>query len=409
MDVLIRQWSLAWRNLVRQRRRSAIALVAVAFGVIALMLASGFVEWIFDDMRESTIHAQLGHLTVVRPGYLQSGLADPTRYLLPDAGSARRAVEALPDVRIVAPRLDFAGLVSHGDTTVSFVGEGVEASAEAELSRGLGIVAGARLAAGDAEGALLGAGLARNLGVTVGDRVAVLVNKSGGGVSGLEFVVRGLFTSVSKAYDDSAMRVPIAAAQRLLGVAGANAWLVLLDDTTHTDRTASAIRSALPKRDFEVVPWYRQADFYNKTVALFSRQVLVVKVIIAAIIVLGISNTMMMNVIERTGEIGTAMALGVTRRGILALFMLEGAVTGAVSGLAGALLGIALAFAISAVGIPMPPPPGMDHGYVAQILVTPGLTLEAIALALGTTLVACAYPAWKASRLSIVDALRHNR
>ena len=79
-----------------------------------------------------------------------------------------------------------------------------------------------------------------------------------------------------------------------------------------------------PPSEFAVVPWYELADAYNKTVSLFSKQVEVVRVIIAAIIVLSITNTMMMSVMERTGEIGMSMALGVTRRGILALFVSEG-------------------------------------------------------------------------------------
>ena len=75
----------------------------------------------------------------------------------------------------------------------------------------------------------------------------------------------------------------------------------------------------------------------------------------------------------------------------------------------GALIGLAIAYAISAIGIPMPPPPGMSDGYTAKLLVTPGLVLGAMALAAVIAMVASLYPAWKASRLEIVDALRASR
>lgn len=75
----------------------------------------------------------------------------------------------------------------------------------------------------------------------------------------------------------------------------------------------------------------------------------------------------------------------------------------------GAILGVVGGFAISWVGIPMPPPPGMSESYRGEILVTVSLLVQALGLALVTTLAASAYPAWKASRLEIVDALRHNR
>jgi putative ABC transport system permease protein len=80
-----------------------------------------------------------------------------------------------------------------------------------------------------------------------------------------------------------------------------------------------------------------------------------------------------------------------------------------IGGTIGCLLGWGLAVAISAKGIPMPPPPGMSEGYLGEILVSWKLVLSALVLALTTTLLASVYPAWKASRLAIVDALRHNR
>ena len=131
--------------------------------------------------------------------------------------------------------------------------------------------------------------------------------------------------------------------------------------------------------------------------------------IIAVIIVLSISNTMMMNVLERTSEIGTRLAMGSTTRQILRQFIYEGLTIGLIGGTLGLTLGGLLASLISYIGIPMPPPPGMSQGYSGEILITGTLAINAFMLALGTTLLASIYPAWKASRLEIVDALRHSR
>jgi putative ABC transport system permease protein len=140
-----------------------------------------------------------------------------------------------------------------------------------------------------------------------------------------------------------------------------------------------------------------------------ARQVSVIKIIIAVLIILSISNTLLMSVMERTGEIGTAMALGVTRMQVLRQFLTEGIVLGVLGGLAGAVIGAALGMAISAIGFPVPPPPGMAREFPGGIRVTPLLVADAFALAVVTTLAASIYPAWRASRLQIVDALRHNR
>jgi putative ABC transport system permease protein len=114
-------------------------------------------------------------------------------------------------------------------------------------------------------------------------------------------------------------------------------------------------------------------------------------------------------VLERTGEIGTSMALGVRRTQILAQFVGEGVIIGILGGVLGVVVGLVAAFAISGVGIPMPPPPGMARGLVGEVRITAPLVAEAFALGIATTLAASLYPAWKASRMQIVDALRHNR
>lgn len=401
---------IALRNLARNRRRSLAALFIVAFGVIALVLAEGFIQWIFWAMREGTIQFQSGHIQVVRPGYFSSGAANPLGYLLPDDAPAAKALEATPGVTLVAPRLKLTGLISHGETTMAFLAEGVVPAKEDTLSKALNIVEGSALSAPDAAEVLLGRGLARNLGVEPGDTVALLVTAAGGGINAIEARVAGLFTSTNQAYDNSALRLPLAQAQTLLRTGGAHQWLVLLDDTARTDDFLNRFRERFPEAEngLEFVPWYAHADFYNKTVALFSRQINVLRLIIGLIIVLSISNMLVMNVMERIGEIGTLLAIGLRRRKILRMFAAEGLVLGILGGLAGIAAGYALAGLISSIGIPMPPPPGMDKGYTGEIRVTPALLASAFLIASITTLLAGLYPAWKASRQQIVNALRHN-
>jgi putative ABC transport system permease protein len=118
---------------------------------------------------------------------------------------------------------------------------------------------------------------------------------------------------------------------------------------------------------------------------------------------------MMMSVMERTSEIGTAMALGARRAAVTLQFLAEGALLGIVGGLGGAIVGVTLALAISWVGIPMPPPPGQTREFTAEMIVTAPLVAKAVILAVLTALAATAYPAWKAARVPIVDALRAGR
>jgi putative ABC transport system permease protein len=403
---------LAWREIVRRKRRSGVALAAVAFGAMALMLAGGFVQWLFWDMRESTIRSGLGHLQVTRPGYHDAGLADPLAFLLGDADGLAQPAGTLAGVPVqtVAPRITFFGLVSRGDTSLSFQGEGLVPARERPVLEAQVIVEGEPLAeADDVREVVLGQGLAQNLGVRVGERVVLLVNSPGGGVNAAELRVRGLFTTVSKAYDDVSLQLPLRLAQQLLRVQGATRWVVTLPATAGTDAAVATLRERLPAAEYEVTPWYALADFYAKTVALFRRQVAVLDLIIGVIVVLTISNTLTIAVLERTAEIGTGLALGLTPRLVLRGFVVEGLMLGLVGAALGLLLGTAAAFAISAHGIPMPPPPGMARGYVAEIRLSLPLAAQAAAVAVASCLAGALAPAWRASRMTVVDAIRSGR
>ncbi|TXT32620.1 MAG: hypothetical protein FD131_193 [Rhodocyclaceae bacterium] len=409
MISLITEFRVAARNLKRNRNRTAIAVLTVAGGLVAYLLAGGFIEWIFENMRESTIRSQLGHIQIVKPGYLEKGIADPYSYLLPSRSEEFNSISQHPNVVSIAQRVAFSGLASLGDTTVSFIGEGIEPAQEAVISDQIHIRLGKNLERSDERSVLLGEGLAKNLTAKPGDTIVLLVTAANGTPNAIEVVVAGVFFSSAKEFDDTALRLPLKLARKLMRIDGASSWVVLLQDTKQTTQVVAKLRSVLSPTDFEVIPWIDLADFYKKTVVLFGTQVSLMKTIIALIIVLTISNTQTMSVLERTTEIGTMMAIGSRRSEVLRMFVVEGLLIGVIGGFTGVLVGYGIAEALSAIGIPMPPPPGMETGFTAQILVTPWLSLDALGLAMVTTLIASVMPAWKASHMNVVDALRCNQ
>lgn len=400
---------LAALNVARNRTRSLIAVLTVAGGIIAFLLASGFIQWVVNNMRDATIRSQLGHFQVVRPGFFEQGLADPYAYLLPAKSDQEVSVSSISGVKSLTPRLVFSGLASLGDISVTFSGEGIDPVREQPISSRITISAGHDISNLDDKSVILGEGLARNLGAKPGDQIVLLGTAANGGASAIEVTVAGVFYTINKEFDNYALRIPIPLARKLMRVDGATSWVGLLEDTDATASTVEKLRAILPADSFQLIPWTDLADFYNKTVVLFSKQVDVVKLIIGIIIVLTISNTQTMNVLERTTEIGTSLAIGVRSSEVLLQFLLEGLLIGILGGFVGVLLAFGLAEVISSIGIPMPPPPGMARGYTGAIMITAPLVVDALVLSTLTTLLASLMPAWKASRLNIVDALRTNQ
>ena len=308
-------FTLALRNLTRHARRTALGLGTIGFGVIALLLAGGFAEWMMWMERESTIHSRLGHIQIVKQGYFESGVADPYSYLIKDDAFDKGPIENLSDVKALTPRIAFSGLISKDDTTVTFLGEGVRPESEGDVSREVIVHAGQALASDDPNGLILGKGLASSLGAEVGNTVVLLTTAEGGAISAVEGHVKGIFHTAVKAYDDVALRTPLGLAQELAKADGVHQYVVLLDETEKTDQVLGELAGLINTEEsgLQLIPWIDLADFYKAIVELFSAQTSFVRLVIGIIIVLTISNTLVMSVMERTGEIGTLMAVGITR------------------------------------------------------------------------------------------------
>ena len=410
---------LAFRNIFRNKVRSLITLAAISFGCISLIIAGGFFQDTFLRMREAVIHSHLGHIQIHRKGYEEHGYSKPFEYLIEDPEPIVRLLQSVPHVQLVTPRLTFSGLLSTGETTVSVIVQGVDPDGEKTLNKiknvkgadtGLAIQAGRNLTRDDTFKIILGRGLAKGMEAKVGDPLILLSNTVEGAINALDLETAGIFYTASKEFDDRALRLPIDTAQQLLRTQAVETLVVLLDDTANTDLVAKQLTKIFHDRNLalELTPWYKMADFYNKTVTLYERQFLVLELIIAVIVVLSIFNTINMSIWERTREIGTIKALGYKTWEILRLFLMEGFLLGVIGGLIGVASGSALAYAISLVGIPMPPPPGATVGWTASIQIVPHILATSFFLAVFSSLISSFFPASKASRMIVAEALRHS-
>jgi len=400
--------SLALRNLLRQKSRTAITALAICSGVIALILTGGFVQDIFTQLGEASIHSRSGHLQIFRQGFYEAGSRSPEKYLIDNPEALRHAIQQHPEVADVLARIQFAGLLNNGRTDWPIIGEGVEPDKEARLGSYLKISQGRQLKNSDAQGILLGEGVAASLKLKPGDHVTLVANAAEGALNSLDFEVVGVFQSFSKDFDARAVRIALPAAQELLYTQKVNALVVSLHRTHDTDAIAVLLKQQLGKSGFEVKTWVELNDFYEKTVNLYRQQFGVLQFIILVMVLLSVANNINMSVFERLGEFGTMMALGNRRAYVFRLILLESSLLGLVSALLGVILGVALAWAISAIGIPMPPPPNANLGYTGHITIIPSVLVMAYFVGLAATVMGALLPAARVSRTPVIDALRAN-
>ena len=408
MKIDVMTFTFALRNLLRQKGRTGMTLASIIFGVIGLILSGGFVEDVFIQLREATIHSRLGHLQIYKEGFYAEGSREPYDYLIEAPEEVEAKIADQPGVVDTMKRLNFFGLLNNTKTDLPIIGEGVEPAKEAKLGSFFFIIEGRQLTDDDAYGVLLGEGVAKSLKLEVGSFVTVLANTPDGALNSLEFEVVGVFRTFSKDFDARAVRVALPAAQELLSVSGVHAVVVSLADTLLTDTSAEVLKAQIASDGYELKTWFELDDFYAKTVDLYKSQLGVLQFIILVVVLLSVANSVSMTAYERVGEFGTLKALGKRSSDISKLIILENALLGFIGASLGVLLGIALALGISAIGIPMPPPPNSNVGYTAMIRVVPSVVAVSFLIGFVATVLSAILAARGASRVPVVEALRQN-
>ena len=401
-------FKLALRNILRQKTHTLMTLAAVIAGVTGIILAGGWVQDIYVQLGEALIHSQSGHLQTYHQGYYEAGSRSPEKYLIDTPDTIRQQIASETGVTQVMARLNFSGLLNNGKSDLPIIGEGVEPSHEVKLGSSVQITEGRQLNDEDTFGILLGKGVAQALQLKPGDPVTLLINTLDGALNSLDFQVTGIFQSFSNDFDARAVRIPLAAAQELLGTQGVNALVISLKHTEETDHIAAQLKQSLESSGLEVKTWVELNDFYEKTVEMYKGQFGVLQIIILIMVLLSVANSVNMSIFERVGEFGTMMALGNDSHQVFRLIISENLLLGLIGGGLGVGTGILLATAISAIGIPMPPPPNADLGYIARIQIAPSVLLLALGIGFTATVLAAILPARHVSRIPVVDALRQN-
>jgi putative ABC transport system permease protein len=401
---------LAMRSLLRNRRRTALTFFAIMAGMVGVIVFGGFVSNTFWELREETILAGLGHLQVYREGYTKNAVAEPERYRISDFERVEREIESMPGVQVVGARLTLSGLISNGERTLPCIATGGIPERETKLTSRQRIIAGEPLTSNEQVGAVIGSELSRALQAKVGDTVTLLTTTATGMLNASDVEVVGIARMATKEYDRVLIRIPLSLAQKLLNATAVERVVVQLQRTEDTVSVSAALQRHFAARGLplEIKRWDELSDFYKAVQRMYGGLFDVIKGIIAAMFLFGIANTMTMTVSERVREIGTLRAIGTKKTGIIALFLCEGFLLGALGGVFGLGAGILAAELINASGgFHIPPPPGFNLGYDALIFLEPGVLFYAFVSTIVVATASSLYPAWRAANLTIVEALGH--
>jgi putative ABC transport system permease protein len=382
----------------------------VAFGFAAFALAGGFIAQSFEGLKEGTIRS-VGHLQIVDRRAVTQNEEATLEFGLKDAGRARAIASRDPAVDAVLPRIEFVGLATNGAKSVPYLGLGVDPKPEQSASlAGELVVAGRYLSTPDGEDVVLGTGLASALGVKTGDRITLMATTPDGSLNAVDGLVSGLVDVRIKELNDRYLAAGIGLVSRLLQTSETVSKLVVfVKRGVDENRLAPRLERTLVAAGFPVAirRWEDLAVFYGQVKLLYIGIFSFVGIVLVVIVILSAAIVMTMAVTERTREIGTLRAIGTRPSGIQKMFLAEGSVLAIAGCVAGALLALVIRAILNASGIILPPPPGATHGLPINVRLYPLAYAVGLFAMVGTMLVASWFPARRASRISIVDALTH--
>ncbi len=398
---------LAWSNLGRNRRRTLATLLLTAIGVTGIMATSGFALYTYESLREFAMRDK-GHVILTHRDFYSEQEDYPLQYGLEDAVSLQRTLLGDAEVRDTLATVEFSGLISNGDKSTIFLGEGVEPELfqvrGPTMQLNEGRLFGVPDDGTDAQ-ALIGQSLADNLKVGVGDGLTLMSTTVDGALNAIDIQVRGVVSTGIPELDSRLVMTRIEDAQRLLNSYRVTRIGIYLSDNSQAEDFYQRLVEAYP--NLGVTAWHERAFFYKGVRNLYNRIFGVMGVVILAMVGFAIFNTASMSVMERTREIGALAAMGTRRGETLRLFLMEAGLIGGLGSLVGVLLAGLLTLGLMVFDVQMPPPPGQTEGYPLQIYWSLHVAWVSSALVIALSVLASGFATLKGIRKPLVEALNY--
>jgi putative ABC transport system permease protein len=413
---MIATLKLSLRNLLRYKRRTLLTVLLITIGVVAMLLFVAAAGSFKGVMIGQITDSMLGHLQLHRRGYTASVDNLPLNLSMQPRAldKAREVLKVEPAVAAYSTRIKFGAMFSNFAETTSIRLNGVDAAAEDAAAPALR----GRIVAGDKGGPLVAPGkilipelIAKGMKVKVGDTVVLIATNQDGSVNGKTFTIRGILEPVTGPGGRDGY-LDIADARDLLRMEKEQAMeiAVRLKNLSEAQAVKARLESALAgltnkegKPALEIHTWDQLTPFAN-IARMIDLMTLFIRVMLVAIVLVSVMNVMLMAVYERIREIGTLAAIGTPPSRILGLYMGEGLLLG----LIGAAAGVAISLAAVALLNLWP----LTFPFGRQVItLVPTLSVAEVAtvtaLVVGMAVLASLQPAWRASRMDPIVALRH--
>ena len=398
---------IAWRNILRNRRRSLILAISVTIGVIAMVLTDAFSIGMMRQMLTNQIGADAGYIQIHQKGYQRNPMLKNS---VLNTGEIRVALARNISSYNVSERLRTFGLVSsaYNSSGVSIVGV-VPQQEKRVTTIHKYIVNGAYLSGASSE-IIISTSTAEKLRVGIGDKVVIMASRLDGSVGSEACRVVGIFETFDSGFDQSHVYIPLQTAQQMLVATGRiSEFIVNPVDSRQTETIAEELKSEL-SQEYEVLTYKQMLPLLVMQTQLYDEIIYVFYAIIGIALIFGIVNTMLMAVMERTHEFGIDMAIGMSNKRIFTMILTEAFDLGIIGTTTGLVISFAALIPLSHTGWDLSIFSESLKSFGVGTTIYPVLTasslINTVIIIPLSAVIGAIYPALRAVKLQPVEAIR---
>lgn len=408
---------LAGKNLMRYRRRTLLTTLLITIGIVAVLLFVSLSGSFRALMVGQITDSMLGHIQIHKKGYVAS-IDNLPLTLNMKPGMVEKVDDYLAEDKNVeawSERIKFGAMFSNFVETTSIRLNAVDPEREVKTCP---LLPG-RIIAGDKKGPLVEPGkilipelIAKGLKLKPGDTIVLVATNREGSVNGNTFVVKGVLEGISgPGGRDGYLHIDDARKLLRINDDEVSEIAIRLKDTSRLGSTFkrmekhfSQFTNKQGKPAFDVHKWEKLSPFSN-IAKMIDMLDIFIKVMLVSIVLISIMNVMLMAVYERIREIGTIAAIGTVPSRILSLFVAEGLLLGVLGAVIGTLISLAAIYSMNAMTLSFSF--GRQENLVLQPTINPSEIGIICVVVILVSVLASLQPAWKASRMDPIAALRH--
>lgn len=400
-------WSIAWRNVWRNGKRSGILIGAIAFGIWAGLQMVGLMNGMAEQQVQAAIQTRTSHIQIHAEGFRAH--RDINTYI-PQGDSLLAAVREMKGVVAASDRAVLTAMASSASTGRGVELIGVDPDAEKQVTDlYTHMVEGSYFESSKRNPILVGQKLAEKLGVRLGQKVVLTGQASDGSMAAGAFRIVGIFKTVNSMFDESTVFVRRPDLDKTFALHGrVHEIAIVVNGVSQIEPVADALKKAHPSLD--VATWRDLSPEVALTRDSTAQMNEIFMIVILIALIFGITNTMLMGVLERMRELGVIIALGMRHGAIFLMVLLETVFLSIVGGLIGVALGAGTIALLAKSGIDLSAVSSGLAAFGLDTVIYPKLSPSeypvVVLLVVVTAIIASIYPGLKAVRLNPIQAIR---